>query len=353
MDPGPTGLTPAKTSDASMDSVASPPASIGGDRPPKLKRKPEPPKNLSAMNLTMSEKDEEVAASVSTVLSETAAKDDKHTAASKVGHAVKEGTWAPASSELLGSEVSVTHLPNAFCTSAVTYQYPIHNQHLTPTLSAQLHIASNQHGDGPARTTPFCSNMSLNQDVLEYQMHFADIMVLRTAHVLNSLETGLKSKTPATRSGAFLLLTAISEICKSAVEPYLIPLVPSILDGAADKAQEVHIAALRAGRAIVNNMCPYGARFVLPKVTEAMTSTARWQQKNAACVLLNDILTRCPAASAPSLPDFFPPLRELVNDAREEVREGALAALQVALTLVNNRDLDPLLPVCFAIHCAL
>lgn len=171
-------------------------------------------------------------------------------------------------------------------------------------------------------------------------------MVLRTAHVLNSLETGLTSKAPATRAGAFLLLTAISEICKSAVEPYLIPLVPSILDGAADKAPEVHAAALRAGRAAVNNMCPYGARFVLPIVKEAMTSTARWQQKNAACVLLNDILSRAPAASAPSLPMFFPALRELMTDAREEVRESALAAMQVALTLVNNRDLEPLLPVC-------
>lgn len=173
----------------------------------------------------------------------------------------------------------------------------------------------------------------------------ADIMVLRTAHVLSSLESGLSSKTPATRSGAFLLLTAISEICKSAVEPYLIPLVPSILNGAADKAAEVHMAALRAGRATVHNMCPYGARFVLPKITEAMASTARWQQKNAACVLLNDILTHAPSASAPSLPEFFPPLRDLMTDAREEVREAALAAMQVALTLVNNRDLEPLLPV--------
>jgi elongation factor 3 len=170
-------------------------------------------------------------------------------------------------------------------------------------------------------------------------------MVLRTAHVLNSLETGLTSKQPSTRAGAFLLITAISEICKSPVEPYLIPLVPSILDGAADKVPEVHTAAVRAGRAVVNNMCPFGARFVLPRITEAMASTARWQQKNAACVLLNDILSRAPSASAPSLPLFFAPLRELMTDAREEVREAALAAMQVALTLVNNRDLEPLLPV--------
>ena len=99
MDPSAAGFTPKTTPNAGLDanSVASPPASTGGERPPKLKPKPEPPKNLSAMNLKMSEKDEEVAASASTVLSETATKDDKHTAASKVGHAVKEGTWVSAS----------------------------------------------------------------------------------------------------------------------------------------------------------------------------------------------------------------------------------------------------------------
>jgi hypothetical protein len=100
MDPSAEGFTPTKPLDAGMDtnSVASPPASATEGRPPKLKPKPEPPKNLSAMNLKMTEKDEEVAASVHTVLSETAAKEDKHTAASKVGHAIKEGAWLAVAS---------------------------------------------------------------------------------------------------------------------------------------------------------------------------------------------------------------------------------------------------------------
>jgi hypothetical protein len=95
MDPSAPGFTPAKAIDAGIgtNSVASPLESVKEGRPPKLKPKPEPPKNLSAMNLKMSEKDEEVAASVDTVLSETATKEEKHTCASKVGHAVKEGTW--------------------------------------------------------------------------------------------------------------------------------------------------------------------------------------------------------------------------------------------------------------------
>jgi hypothetical protein len=94
MDPNVAGFSPAKPqAGAGTNSVASPGPTTDG-RPPKMKPKPEPPKNLSAMNLKMTEKDEEVAASVNTVLSETAAKDEKHTAASKIGHAVKEGAYS-------------------------------------------------------------------------------------------------------------------------------------------------------------------------------------------------------------------------------------------------------------------
>jgi hypothetical protein len=95
---------------------------------------------------------------------------------------------------------------------------------------------------------------------------YADIMVLRSAHILASVEGAFSSKQASTRMGAFMLTTALMEICKAAVEPYLIPLICKCLEGCADKSADVHVQALGAGRAIVNNMCPYGARFVLPQV---------------------------------------------------------------------------------------
>lgn len=124
------------------------------------------------------------------------------------------------------------------------------------------------------------------------------------------------------------------------------PYVPRILTAAADKASEVHTAALNAGRALVNVMCPYGARFVLPHITTAMAPSLRWQQKYAACVQLRDLLARAPESCADGLPTFFPPLRNLMTDARDEVKEAALAAMQIALTLVNNRDFEPLQQAC-------
>jgi hypothetical protein len=62
------------------------------------------------------------------------------------------------------------------------------------------------------------------------------------------------------------------------------------------------------------------------------------------------MVTHAPQVSAAFLPTFIAPVRELMNDAREEVREAALAAMQLALSLVGNRDLEPLLQV-WSRHC--
>jgi hypothetical protein len=91
-------------------------------------------------------------------------------------------------------------------------------------------------------------------------------MGLRTAHALSSMEAAFTSKAVGSRIGAFTLLTALSEICKATVEPYLVPMLHFCLDGCADRSLEVHTAALKAGRGIINNMCPFGARFILPQV---------------------------------------------------------------------------------------
>ena len=94
-------------------------------------------------------------------------------------------------------------------------------------------------------------------------------MALRTAHVLATMDAAFSSKDASTRAGAFTLMTALSEICKHSVEPYLVPLLHRCLTGCADKSGDVHKAALGAGRGVINNMCPYGARFILPQVRSA------------------------------------------------------------------------------------
>jgi hypothetical protein len=111
-----------------------------------------------------------------------------------------------------------------------------------------------------AASVPYCRTRD------EFQAWHADVMALRSANVITSIDAALADKAVGARAGAFLLLTALSEVCKGATEPYLVPLIAKCLDGCADKASEVHTQALRAGRAIINNMNPYGARFVLPQV---------------------------------------------------------------------------------------
>lgn len=65
------------------------------------------------------------------------------------------------------------------------------------------------------------------------------------------------------------------------------------------------------------------------------------------------MMTSAPSQSGAFLPTFIQPLRELMVDAREEVKEAALAAMQFALSLVGNRDLEPLLQVLASLSLSL
>lgn len=77
-------------------------------------------------------------------------------------------------------------------------------------------------------------------------------------------------------------MTALTEICKSSVEPYLIPMLSDCLNiGSADKAPSVQQASQAAARGLINGICPYGARFLIPTIISVMNPQGRWQQKCA------------------------------------------------------------------------
>lgn len=66
-------------------------------------------------------------------------------------------------------------------------------------------------------------------------------------------------------------------------------------------------------------------------------------RRYAALVLLNDLMRVAPAQAADFLPTWITKLRELMVDARDEVKEAALTAMQTTLSLVGNRDIEHLL----------
>lgn len=85
----------------------------------------------------------------------------------------------------------------------------------------------------------------------------------------NGLLTKLKAEAEDTgnadaREAALL---AFKQLCQSVgrpCEPYVVPLLPMMLERLADKAAPVRDAAAQAAKAVVSILCPHAVELVLP-----------------------------------------------------------------------------------------
>lgn len=85
---------------------------------------------------------------------------------------------------------------------------------------------------------------------------------LKLAEKINAFSTDKKN--PGAREGALLLIAALAESLEEAGEPYLVPLLPLVLDGYGDKQDTVRHAAEVAGQALMSIPTPHAVKVLLP-----------------------------------------------------------------------------------------
>lgn len=71
-------------------------------------------------------------------------------------------------------------------------------------------------------------------------------------------------KNAGAREGALLMIAALAESLEEAGEPYLVPLLPLVLDGYGDKQDQVKHAAEVAGQALMSIPTPHAVKVLLP-----------------------------------------------------------------------------------------
>lgn len=123
---------------------------------------------------------------------------------------------------------------------------------------------------------------------------------------------------PVAREGALAAIRGLSKSVGKAAEPYIVPLVPSILDRMSDKVAAVREAAVEAASAVAASLCPHAVPLVMPMLYEAMGSK-QWQTKEGALKLLKQFAALAPAQVAAALPEIVPTAGECLIDPREQV----------------------------------
>ncbi|KAG0381246.1 hypothetical protein BGX24_000017 [Mortierella sp. AD032] len=164
---------------------------------------------------------------------------------------------------------------------------------------------------------------------------------LKTHNILTNLQTeSTNKKSGLAREGALIGICALAEEIKEPSVPFLLPMLPTILDLYADKGPVVQDAAARAAEAIMAIMPSQAAPIVLPILFQSITGMGKkWQTKVGALQLLADLSNASPIQVGISLPEIIPIVKDCLSDTKKEVAEQASKTMLRICNVGGNPDI--------------
>lgn len=122
--------------------------------------------------------------------------------------------------------------------------------------------------------------------VVEEVKNLGLIKAFSEGHLVKTLTILLENKKLASfREASYHILAGVSRAFGQAGEPYLIPLVPKVLDGYADKVASVRETAKEASKAIMALPSRYAVKLLLPVLFDSIEN-GRWQSQCGSLQLL-------------------------------------------------------------------
>eukprot|EP00850_Spirogloea_muscicola_P015713 SM000123S25825 [mRNA] locus=s123:57353:62841:- [translate_table: standard] len=170
------------------------------------------------------------------------------------------------------------------------------------------------------------------------------IVPLEEAGIFSKLQAAAMDGITESRLGALHVIKSLSENKEHACEPYLLELLPAILDAFADKAPSVRKEADKAGKALMYMVCPHAATMVLPVLFYAMENRKKWLAQQGSLILLWALAKSAPKQVGKSLPAIVPKVSEHMVDGKEQVMKTAYTAMLACAKNVNNSDINDFVP---------
>ncbi|KAG0206515.1 hypothetical protein BGX28_002045 [Mortierella sp. GBA30] len=165
---------------------------------------------------------------------------------------------------------------------------------------------------------------------------------LKTDNILSNLEIEAQNKKSGlAREGALIGICALAEIIGRPVEPFLAPLLSTILELYADKGPVVQDAAARAAEAIMAIMPSQSAPIVLPILFQNISGPGKkWQTKVGALQLLADLANASPIQVGILLPEIIPVVKDSLSDTKKEVADQASKTMLRICNVGGNPDIS-------------
>jgi len=172
----------------------------------------------------------------------------------------------------------------------------------------------------------------------------AAILKNESTDVISSFLAGLdfSTKGPA-RLAALAAVTAVAEVVGLAAEPFLVELLPQVLETASSKARPESLLAVSAATAVVSIMSKHASQHGFPMLFEAIDPSKGWQTRVLAFNLIESRALAHRVQHATRLPDLIPQLTEHLWDTKAQVKEACRSAMTKSLEVVDNVDINPVI----------
>ncbi|KAL9028966.1 MAG: hypothetical protein Q9196_002741 [Gyalolechia fulgens] len=171
------------------------------------------------------------------------------------------------------------------------------------------------------------------------------LLALREYRIMSTLKSAVENKKDQNyRQGGLMAYELMSLILGRTFEPYVIQIVPQLLNAFGDSAADVREACLDTAKRCFSGLSSYGVKTVLPTLLEGLEES-QWRSKKGACDLLGAMAYLDPQQLALSLPDIIPPLTEVLSDSHKEVRASANRSLQRFGEVISNPEVKALVGI--------
>lgn len=160
----------------------------------------------------------------------------------------------------------------------------------------------------------------------------------------NNLGKALKDKKTAAN-----VLEAVAHIASEtglspSIEPLVVALIPEICAKSGDKDKDVQSLAASTLVSITKAINPAAIKAILPKLTAALESTSKWQEKVAVLAAISSLVDAAKEQVALRMPELIPVLSEAMWDTKKEVKQAATATITKATETVDNKDIERFIP---------
>lgn len=171
------------------------------------------------------------------------------------------------------------------------------------------------------------------------------IACVQKFNIAEQLLAAMENKaSPAAREAAMVAFKALSEAFGQAAEPFLLPLLETVLKARADKVPAVTTAADAAITSFVSAVQPAACKQVLPVLFACMDHKLHWQTKLSAVNAIISLTKTAERAMALCLPEIVPEVTAIMCDAKKQVVTAAFEAMKAACASLDNMDVKPFVP---------